>query len=69
MYHDPDCLNCDHDTGTRCYECYILSGDEDRDIAEAKSKLEASIKKDPTRFKGTVKQFFEHAASLIGMKP
>ena len=68
MYHDADCLNCEPENGIKCYECYILSGDEDRDIAEANAKLQASIQSDPTRFKGTVKEFFESSAKILETK-
>jgi len=29
-----NCLNCEYEV--QCYECYILSGEEERDIEQAK---------------------------------
>lgn len=30
------CPNCEPENNIKCYECYILSGDEDRDLAALK---------------------------------
>lgn len=33
-----DCLNCEEING-QCYECYILSGDEDRDRMKEEARI------------------------------